>query len=619
MKRYLFGVFSVAVMLFTAGCDDFLDRPQLNSVQDSEKYWRNEVDFRTYSVEFYPWFFTGYNSGYGTTYTPLRGYTFNDDITSGEAKQTDFPSVVPTSVSSMRSPSQLLTGDWRTLYHGEMWNFGWVRKANIMIDRTEKYKANLSDAAYKHWMAVGRFFRAYAYYNLVITFGDVPYFDKPIDESDLVTMYKDRDPRGFVMDRIYDDLKYAIENSYLLDNSSTQYVNKYVIASVASRIMLFEGTWEKYHGLSAERSKKYLEFCKEASEVVINSKKYSCTRDFRSLFGSASLAGHPEVIFYRNYAAALVTHAIASYSNGEEGQSGVNLQLLKSFICNDGKPYKVSGVANASDFRMSELAKSRDSRLEATFYNFAHVKSQSLIYCDKFISREGASYWNKISQRPAQYGSNLNENDAPVLRYAEVLLNWIEAKAELAQTYGGDPVTQVDIDLSINAIRNRPLDAAAIANGVSKTAPLILATMVDDPDRDADVPQLIWEIRRERRMEFVYEHTRLLDIKRWKKIDYMDNAKYPDTMYGPWVNFSAEVPAYLSKAYEGNLIVRKADGTLVTYNGTNGSQMVGFYKIRKATPRNAYDYAKAYLSPIGSQEIQAYTNLGFTLTQTQGW
>jgi len=383
--------------------------------------------------------------------------------------------------------------------------------------------------------------------------------------------------------------------------------------------MLFEGTWEKYHALSNERAKKYLEFCRDASEFVINSGKYSCSKDFRSLFGSADLKGHPEVIFYREYVAAQVTHAIASYSNGEEGQSGVNLQLLKSFICNDGRPYKASTLTNADDFNLSELAKTRDPRLEATFYNFPHKKSQSLIYADKFISREGASFWNNVAQRPAQYGSNLNENDAPVIRYAEVLLNWIEAKAELAQSFGGSAVTQADIDKSINAIRNRPLDATAIANGVKKTAPMNLATLIDDPDRDADVPALIWEIRRERRMEFVYEHTRLLDIKRWKKIEYMDNLKYPDTMYGPWVNFAKDVPDFLSAAYKGNLIVRKADGTLVTYDGTNGSQMVGYYKIRKATARDAFDYEKAYLSPIGVQEIQTYTNLGYTLTQTKAW
>lgn len=619
MKKILIALISVVSLFCATGCDDFLDRPQLDKVVDNEGFWRNEADFRMYSVEFYPWFFTGYNSGYGLPYTPLRGYTFNDDVTSGEAAQTNFPSSIPNSVSSVRSTSTLVNGDWFTQYNGEMWNFGWVRKANIMIQRVEQYKGNLSEAAYKHWMAVGRFFRAYAYYNLVISFGDVPYFEKPVDESDLASMYKDRDSRVFVMERVYDDLKYAMENAYALDNASTQYVNKNVIAAIASRIMLFEGTWETYHNTTNGKPQKFLQLAVDAADLVMKTGKYKCTKDFRSLFGSANLAGHPEVIFYRNYTAAQVTHAVASYSNGEEGQTGVNLQLIKAFICKDGQPYQTSSLTNANDFNLSELAKTRDPRFEATFFNFPLKKSQTLIYCDKFISREGASYVNNIANRPAQYGSSVNENDAPVIRYAEVLLNWIEAKAVLSENFGGAAIVQSDIDKSINLIRDRPLDAVAIANGVSKTAPMNLASLPNDPSRDADVSALMWEIRRERRMEFVYEHTRLLDIKRWKKIEYMDNVKYPDTMYGAWVNFPKDVADYLSASYKNNLIVRKADGTIVTYNGTNGNEMVGFYKIRNATPRNSFDYSKAYVSPVGVQEITQYKNLGFTLTQTQGW
>ena len=87
------------------------------------------------------------------------------------------------------------------------------------------------------------------------------------------------------------------------------------------------------------------------------------------------------------------------------------------------------------------------------------------------------------------YGSMTNTNDAPVMRYSEVLLNWIEAKAELA-TLGGAAVTQADIDKTINKIRNRPLDAEAIEKGVQKTAPMSLATLPDDPARDADVHHL---------------------------------------------------------------------------------------------------------------------------------
>lgn len=215
------------------------------------------------------------------------------------------------------------------------------------------------------------------------------------------------------------------------------------------------------------------------------------------------------------------------------------------------------------------------------------------------------------------YGSNTNTNDAPVMRLAEVVLNWIEAKAELA-TLSGPAVTQADIDASINAIRNRPLDATAIAKGIKKTAPLTLASLPNDPDRDPDVPALLWEIRRERRMEFVYEHTRLLDIKRWKKINYMSGTANPDIMLGPWVNFPAEYAEWLIAAKVGKLKVKKADGTIVTYDGTNAASMVGYYIPENISDRDAFT-ARVYLAPIGNNQISEYQDKGYTLTQTALW
>ena len=80
----------------------------------------------------------------------------------------------------------------------------------------------------------------------------------------------------------------------------------------------------------------------------------------------------------------------------------------------------------------------------------------------------------------------------PVLRYSEVLLNWIEAKAELS-TLGEGSVSQEDIDLSVNAIRHRPIAAEAKALGVQQTADLKIASMTDDPSRYPSVPILLWE------------------------------------------------------------------------------------------------------------------------------
>ena len=218
---------------------------------------------------------------------------------------------------------------------------------------------------------------------------------------------------------------------------------------------------------------------------------------------------------------------------------------------------------------------------------------------------------------PTKYSSSTNTNGYPVMRFSEVLLNWIEAKAEVA-TVGGAAVIQADIDNSVNKIRNRPLDTEAISKGVKKTTAMSLAALPVDPSKDADVSDLIWEIRRERRMEFVFEHSRLLDIKRWKKIQYMDGALNPDILLGIWVDVKKEIPSLLVKAKENKLKVKKADGTILTYNGTNGADMIGFYLPEGVANRDAFT-DKVYLAPIGKDQIDLYSGNGYTLTQTKLW
>jgi hypothetical protein len=478
--------------------------------------------------------------------------------------------------------------------------------------KTDKLNAD----AYKHWSAVARFFRGYEYSRLVTVFGNVPYFDKVITDSELELMYKDRDDRTMVMDKVYDDFNYAFDNMRILDNNSTQFLNKYIAAAFISRLMLFEGTWQKYHLNNNDKAKKYLDLAVKAAQFVIDSKKYNFSSDYRSLFGSEDLSANKEVILFRQYDAAIgVTHHIASYSNGFESQSPApNLKLAKAFICSDGKPYKLSTVANADKLDIKNMVATRDPRFEATFWDAPKKESATLLYACKFIDRDGPKLYP--GPYPAKYGSNTNTNDAPVIRYAEVVLNWVEAKAELA-ALGGTAVTQADIDASVNAIRTRPLDATATAKGIKKTAPLSLAGLPDDPERDADVPALIWEIRRERRMEFVFEESRLLDIKRWKKINYMANTD-PDNMLGLWIDFNSELSEWLVKAKEGKLKVKKADGTIVTYNGTNKADMVGYYIPESVANRDAFT-DRVYLAPVGNTQISEYLDKGYTLTQTSGW
>lgn len=611
-SKYLYSL--LACVVFLSCNKEVLDRPPLTDIIDGPNFWRNENDVRLYANAFYTNYFNGYNSSFTADYTPVRGYTFSDDLT-GKNVQSNFESSVPTSRGP--STSNWENSPWLQQYAGPTWNFAWVRKSNIFIDRLDNVvKPKISEEAYNHWMAVAKFFRGFEYSRLVSVFGDVPYFDKEVLNTDLATLYKDRDDRGVVMDKVYDDFKFVLSN--IRENDGPQNLNKYIAAAFISRFMLFEGTYQHYHNLDAARAKKYLEFAVEAAEIVMNSGKYNFSKDFKSLFASESLAGHPEVLLYRVYDAALnITHSIGSYSNGTE-VVGVdpNLVLVKSFIVNDGKVWQNSTVPNANSFAIADLVKTRDPRFEASFIDKVNGASATLLYGYKFASREAITYIGKTY--PAAWGSNTNTSDAPVMRLAEVVLNWIEAKAVLAEYYGGPAVTQGDLDKSINAIRSRPLDAAAIAKGVQKTAPLMLGDLPNDPAKDPEISDLIWEIRRERRMEFVFEHTRLLDLKRWKKLQYMDFSTNPDYFLGPWVNVKAEIPSYLTTANKGKVRVKKEDGTIVTWDGTNADAMVGYWMVENAQNRLSFT-DKSYLSPVGQSQIIQYQEKGYTLTQTTGW
>lgn len=608
MKKYSIILFLIAFGL--SGCEDFLNRQPLTQMNDVN-YWTNENNLRLFANGFYSNYFVGYNDTWGVDYAPLRGYDFADDFAS-TGKQPSFETQAPTSRSSVAESISMMT-----TYAGPSWNFAWVRKANLFLERIEEMKGSrIDEEEYKHWSAVARFFRGYEYSRLVSVFGDVPYFDHLVGDTELDLLYKDRDERTTVMDQVYEDFEYALANMRLSDGNS-QYLNRYIAAGFIARLMLFEGTWQKYHLSNSEKAKQYLEQAVRAADLVMASGKWSFGSDFRALFGSENLNGNAEVIMVRNYDAGLgVTHHLASYSNATEGQAmAANLNLAKSFICNDGQPYQLSSVANADQLDIANMIATRDPRFEATFLDEPKKESATLLYAAKFIDRKGPTYYG--SSYPSQYGSNTNTNDAPVMRLGEVVLNWIEAKAELA-TLGGAAVTQADLDASINAIRSRPLDAVAIAKGIEKTAPLLLGAIPDDPDRDADVSPLLWEIRRERRMEFVFEHSRLLDIKRWKKIDYMNGMTNPDILLGLWINFQTEFPEWLISSKVNKLKVQKADGTIVTYNGSNGAEMVGYYVPENISNRDPFT-ERVYLAPVGDAQISEYADKGYALSQTPGW
>lgn len=648
MKKLTYLIFSIVALSFIS-CDNYLDRQSKTQMND-ENFWTSEQNVRLFVNGAYTNYFVGYNSGWSSSYIPgVRG-EMSDDATS-TGKLSSFRQAIPDDNWYRAETTSFLA---QTGSCG--WNFGWVRKWNLLIDRlATMYESGiLNDEQYNHWNGVARFFRGYEYSRLVQSFGDVPYYDYVIESSDLDSQYKARDPRGTVMTRVMEDFDYALAN---VRDAATEpnRVNKDVVATLASRFMLFEGTWEIYHNGDQALAQQFLQKAVEFAQFVMDNGSYQFDTPFRDLFGLEKKTGN-ETILYREYSSTQsVLHCVASYANLDESQSAsANLSTLKAWICQDGKTYDQSGVANVESWRIQDMIKTRDARFEATFWQEPTERSTG-IYCVKFIDRIGPWYATDAykadpatATRPAKYGSSTNTNGFPVLRYAEVVLNWIEAKAELADRFGGAAITDDDLNRSINAIRLRPLDDTAVAHGVKQTAPLTvaMANAMDDPQRTSTVQQgtlgykntgavspLLWEIRRERRMEFCLEQTRILDLRRWGQLELMQGATNPDIMVGAWVDFNETKGLLksfnrLTAAQFGTLKVQKLDGTVVTFDGeadekgnitsSNAAEMVGFRIPDNIADRDPI-LERNYLEPICNDVVNQYEDRGYAIEQNPGW
>lgn len=556
--------------LSVASCEkDFLDTPPQDVLVD-ETYWTSEVNVKTFAYGFYTAYFPGYGSGY-TWGKYFSGQSLNDDFAASNPPR--FTQQVPTSDGG--------------------WTFAWVRKANIFIGRVQG--VDMEEEAIAHWTGIGRFFRALEYHDLVKDFGDVPYYDLELSEVDNEMLYKKRDDRTFVMDRVLEDFQFAAENVRENVENEGLEVNRNVVLGFMSRVFLYEGTWQKYHEKNNEKAAEYLEAAKWAAEQVIESGSFSLG-NYREVFNSLSLSGNPEVMLYREYEEGLITHALNSYNNSEP-QTGISKDGIEAYLAEDGLPIAVSSLYQG-DKGIENVMANRDPRIYETFVadelrinSIASNYSTSGYASHKFLNEE-------IADEPAG-NSNQNPTDAPIIRYGEILVNYAEAAYELA-TVGGSAFSQADLDKSINVLRDRPgINLAHL--GVSGNQPTVSGQVYDDPQRDPEVDPILWEIRRERRVELMFEGFRLDDLKRWKKLEYIDMVQYPDINRGAWIVKSDYPDADLetlivSEGDKGYIIPASAEESLRTFSN----------------PR-------VYLDPIPLDQITLYKDQGVELIQNPGW
>lgn len=583
-------ILSAGLLLATAvsfsSCDDFLTRDPQDTVTDVPSFWNNEENLRTSFLDYYTYFFPGYRSTWerADNFAETNVADWTDD--NAQEVATLFTKVAPTTDAGN-------------------WNFKKIRNMNLLLSRIQS--STLGEEAKNHWSGVARLFRAMEYAKLVQKFGDVPYYDAVVGSTDNEQLYRARDPRTTVMDKVNEDLAFACANIRVNDGTKGLTVNRAVAQGFASRIMLFEGTWQKYHANNTAKAAEYLKAAKDYAAALMQTNAYSIAPSYKSLTTSEDLAGNPEIIMYRSYVENVVMHSLMSFQNTEMEMSSPSRSFIDAFLTKNGLPIHQAGN---TDYKGKEYAKeiqNRDPRLADNIdeesglrlNGVAAVYAASGYYANRYVNKD-------LINKPGGM-SNTNTTDAPVMKLNEVMMNYIEAAAELADL-GQYTLTQADFDKTINAIRDRQstqMPHVTLAGNALK----VNGVEINDPDRDATVTPIIWEIRRERRVELAYEGLRFNDLRRWGKLEYADMVKNKKLNMGAWIN-KADYPDNADAL--AKITLCDENGNIVTGNEGYIMPITEVAKMRVMADKD-------YLYPIPVDQITMYETHGFKLTQNPGW
>ncbi len=367
------------------------------------------------------------------------------------------------------------------------------------------------------------FFRAYLYFELVQIFGDVILVQEPID-LDSEKLYGKRNNRLDVIKACVSDLKNAAE---LLPETPAEdgRLSKYTAYAFLSRVALYEGTWQKYHNNNTAEASALLQDAVDAAEQVMKCGQYQLFynaalggRDsYRYMFvlenvqcnpAGLTRADNKEYILAKRHDEVLkpiglnITHATASAFYPTR-------KLATMYRCQDGLPIEKSAQFKGFNSVTSEFD-NRDNRMNATLlrhgqkywnndgkwrtaWDDTDAEGDKAMTASVFGNTGYATYKWATERQVADASEGY---DYPVIRLAEIYLNYAEAVYEL-----NGAITNEQLDASLNLVRKRSNpDMVKLSNE------LVNANGLD----------MLEEIRAERTVELFHEGFRIDDLKRWK-------------------------------------------------------------------------------------------------------
>lgn len=598
MNKFKFKLYTIAasLLLLLSSCnDDFLERSPIVNISDAN-FWKTANDLELYANNF---------------------YNRNDLLNS----YGDWGSIGPYGIDADNGTDTQVAYNYNTRMNGEATNptsggdwavNDWATLRNINYFMANYNKVDAPWDQVKVYVGESLFFRSLFYFGKLKAFGDLPWVTSTLDNTSSI-LYEGRLPRNQVVDSIMLDLDKAIEYLPERGPSYTGRLTKEVALLLQARIALYEGTWEKYHGIKNTPFKvvnsdgtKFIQKAAEASNALItlaesngNTKLADCTGEagYTNLFNQRDYSSNKEVLLWRKYSVndGQYTRWGAYYYGAGRG---LTKGLIDSYLCTDGKPISVSDKYQG-DKTLKNVVANRDPRLNQTIFV---DDGKHILFTDNNTFFATPGFEGVIANScPTGYqlykGFNTNYTECInqqstigtiYFRYAEALLIYAEAKAELGT------ITQLDIDRTINALRSR----VGMNEGL-----LNMNNIVTDPNWEfKNISPLLNEIRRERKVEFACEGFRRDDIFRWAVVDEVMVGKKPKgAVKSQWENYPNTTDAFV-----------EAWSVL-------GEDERGYIDPFKSYPAmdNGYRFnlGRDYLQPLPTNELTLNPELG----QNPGW
>ena len=595
MKRLI--ILAATLIAGLSACDSLLDKEPLDRVTQFD-YFKTKSDLELFSNPFYD------------NLLDKTPYDEQNDL------------LVQLTLSEI-----LYGGDKRTVPNtGGGWSWGNLRRINTLLEYVNQCQ---DKEAVLEYTALARFFRATFYFDKVKRFGDVPWYDVQLGSAD-ESLYKPRDSRELVMTKMIEDVDEAINSGGLTEAVTPYRVNKWAALALKARFCLFEGTYRKYHGINLEGHDYtyYLEEAAKAAKKIIDEGPYELystknpDKDYMMLFAQENASTEEYILAIRNSYEAQVYHNATAYTLlATQGRPGYTRKFINMYLMKNGTAF-TDRTDGWQTLPFTEEVKDRDPRLAQSIRTPGYKRIGAKLVQGPNLGITITGYQPiKFVQDTTASGGQIDRNDRstcdmPVYRYAEVLLNYAEAKAELGT------LTQDDLNITVNKIRSRVgMPALDMAQANNNPDWYLSSADYGYPNVTGANKGVILEIRRERAVELIQEGLRLQDLYRWKAGYCIDQSISGMYFPGPGeYDLSGKGKTDLILYTAGSTKPEGTEGVSVYELGSDiilseGNKGYVYYHETVENLRTPFNEERDYLYPIPSGE----RSLNPKLTQNPGW